>query len=53
MKRKADEQHAKTKQSAIRETLKAERQEKVQKRKEQEERRKKNIEKSEIVQIIK
>lgn len=53
MKRKADEQHVKTMQTEIRETLQAERQEKAQKRKEREEKRKKNIEKSEIVQIIK
>jgi hypothetical protein len=53
MKLKANKQVAKAKQTEIRETLKAEREEKIQKRKEREERRQKNIEKSEIVQIIK
>lgn len=53
MKRKADLQHVKSQQSAIREVLQAERQQKIERRKENEERRKRNIEKSEIVQIIK
>ncbi|KAI6206083.1 Coiled-coil domain-containing protein 86 [Aphelenchoides besseyi] len=53
MKKKAEQQNVKARQAEIREGLAAERQEKLQRRKEQEERRKKNIEKNEIVQVIK
>ncbi|KAI6177741.1 Coiled-coil domain-containing protein 86 [Aphelenchoides bicaudatus] len=52
MKLKADLQQVKAKQSEIREVLQAEKQAKAERRKENEERRKANIEKNEIVQVI-
>ena len=53
MKNKAEKERIMARQVEIRNALTAEREEKVQKRKEQDERRRKNIEKSEVVQVIK